>query len=588
MGPKTTVGVGVALSGLAFAVQEYSLRRYNLSLEIPERLWVQLGVGWMFILTGLVARQRRPDSGLGNWMRAFGLVWVGSLIFTAPLVQWHAIGWAVALYGLLFVIVYTYPTGVLRGWERWAVAGWLVFVVTIATWTLTLVDFYGWVDDTVCCPAHLLFRGPNPDLEARLLESGLILATVVFTAVVIMQVYRWRRSTRIGRRSFNALAIAVVPLLALLVAAPISNALGQGTSGFLPDVSGGGFTPSPLPDRWNLYLQNGVLMLLPVVFLVGLLKTRLSHARVGDMVQALGTAVSAGELEARLRDVLHDPGASLAFTRSRSDDYVDVAGRPLIAPAVAVVTPVDGQVSIIHDPSVDPELVTSAGSAAGLAIANARLEAELRAQLLEVQESRRRLVTATDEARRIVERDLHDGAQQRLVVLSATLRRARGRGASEDPELEALLATAAREADVAIAELRELARGVHPAILTQAGLGPAVSSLADRAPIPVEVDIGAERHPPEVEAAAYYVIAEALANVFKHSGATQARVAARAEIDSLLIEIEDDGTGAIDPEGSGLRGLEDRVGALGGSLDAGSHPSGGSTVRARIPVGGRM
>lgn len=584
MGPKVTVAVGITLTALAFGVQEYSLDRYQLSLDLPERLWIQLGVGWMFLLIGLVAARRHPESGLGTWMQSFGLVWVGSLIFTAPLIQWHAIGWAVALYGLLFVIVYTYPSGRLLGWERWAAAGWLGFVVVVAIWAITLVDFYGWVDDTVCCPSHLLFMGSDPVLENRLLEGGVILATLVFVAVVSSQFQRWRRSSQIGRRRLNALGVVVVPLFLILVVAPIANAFGQGTSGFLPDAGGGGFIPSPLPDRWNLYLQNGMLMLLPVVILGGLLRARLSQARVGDMVNQLGAAASAGALQNRVRDVLDDPGATLVFSRAGTGDHVDIEGQAVSAPPTSVITAINREISIIHDPSVDPELVASTGAAAGLAIANARLEAELRAQLREVQESRRRLVTATDEARRTVERDLHDGAQQRLVVLSATLRRARRGVAVDDAEVEALLDAAAEEADLAVAELRELARGVHPAILTQAGLGPAVASLADRAPIPIEVSISSERHPPEIEATAYYVIAEALANVFKHSGADYARVTSLTEEDAVTVVIEDNGSGAIDPSGSGLRGLEDRVGALGGSFEVGTVPSGGSSVTARLPL----
>lgn len=584
MGSKVTVAVGITLTALAFGVQEYSLDRYQLSLDLPERLWVQLGVGWMFLLIGLVAARRHPESGLGTWMRSFGLVWIGSLVFTAPLIQWHAIGWAVALYGLLFVILYTYPSGKLLGWERWAAAGWLGFVVVVATWAITLVDFYEWVDDTVCCPSHLLFVGSDPVLENRLLEGGFILATLVFIAVVSSQLQRWRRSSHIGRRRLNALGVVVVPLFLMLVVAPIANAFGQGTSGFLPDAGGGGFIASPLPDRWNLYLQNGMLMLLPVVILGGLLRARLSQARVGDMVYQLGTAASAGDLQSRIRDVLGDPGATLVFSRAGTGDHVDIEGQAVSAPPTPLITAINREISIIHDPSVDPELVASTGAAAGLAIANARLEAELRAQLREVQESRRRLVTATDEARRTVERDLHDGAQQRLVVLSATLRRARRGVAVDDAEVEALLDAAAEEADLAVAELRELARGVHPAILTQAGLGPAVASLADRAPIPIEVSISTERHPPEIEATAYYVIAEALANVFKHSGADYARVTSLTEDDAVTVVIEDNGSGAIDPNGSGLRGLEDRVGALGGSFEVGTVPSGGSSVTARLPL----
>lgn len=580
------VALAAILSALSVAVQEYSLRRYNLVLDIPERLWVQLVAGWVFLIAGLAGRRVRADSQIGWWMIAFGLVWIGRLVFTAPLIQWEAVGWAVGLYGLLFVILYTFPTGQLRGWERWAAGAWVGFVFVIALGAVALEDFYGWVDDSVCCPSHLLFIGENPVLQERVFTLGLIVALVMFTAVAVAQINRWRKSTVVGRRNLSPLGAVLLPLMALLVLVPVANALTLGISGLLPDVSGGGFSPSPLPGRLNLYVQNGALVVLPVVILAGLLSTRLSRARVADLVQELAAATTPTDLEARLRETLGDPEARLVFQREGSEEHVDVDGRTLslVDHDDRAVTMLDEGISMVHDPAVDQNLVASAGSAASLAINNARLQAELRAQLLEVQESRRRLVAATDEARRNVERDLHDGAQQRLVALSATLKKALQGRVLDDPQVDDLLAAAAREADVAIGELRELARGVHPAILTQAGLGPAVASLVDRAPIPVSVDIGAGRYASEVEATAYFVIAEGLANVFKHADASHARVVVERIPNGLTITVEDDGTGSADPAGSGIRGLRDRVGALAGQLEVGSSSIGGARLTAHIPT----
>ena len=193
-------------SALSFGVQQWSLGRYNLELELPEWLWVQLGVGWAFLLSGLAARRARPDSGIGTLMVAFGLIWMGRLVFTAPLTQWEAVGWAVALFGLLFVILYAFPDGRLRPWEKWATGSWLVFMTVITMWVVTLTDFYGAVDDSVCCPAHLLFMGENQDLQELLILVGYISASIVFTAVVVSQVIRWRQATPVGRR------ILVVPI----------------------------------------------------------------------------------------------------------------------------------------------------------------------------------------------------------------------------------------------------------------------------------------------------------------------------------------------------------------------------------------
>lgn len=218
--------------------------------------------------------------------------------------------------------------------------------------------------------------------------------------------------------------------------------------------------------------------------------------------------------------------------------------------------------------------------------ANARLQGQVEAQLDEVRASRARILEAGDRERRRVERDLHDGAQQRLVSLSLELqvaRRALGDGG--DPTVRRSLDRAAEEALTALAELRDLALGIHPLILTEAGLGAAVESLADRTSVDVDVDIGSERYPPAVEGAAYFVISEALTNVTKYASATRATVRVRGLADQLSIEIEDDGVGGADPRsGSGLRGLADRLAALDGTLTIASPNGGGTRISARIPT----
>lgn len=218
--------------------------------------------------------------------------------------------------------------------------------------------------------------------------------------------------------------------------------------------------------------------------------------------------------------------------------------------------------------------------------ANARLQGQIEAQLEEVRASRARIVEAGDVERRRVERDLHDGAQQRLISLSLELRVARNAlGEHADPAVRRSLERAADEAAAALAELRDLALGIHPLILTESGLGAAVESLADRAPVDVSVDIGSERYPPAVEGAAYFVISEALANVAKYAGATKAGVRVRPFAGHMTIEIEDDGVGGADPRtGSGLRGLIDRLAALDGTLTLDSPVGGGTRLSARIPT----
>ena len=221
-----------------------------------------------------------------------------------------------------------------------------------------------------------------------------------------------------------------------------------------------------------------------------------------------------------------------------------------------------------------------------LADANARLQRQVEVQLDEVRASRARIVAAGDNERRRVERDLHDGAQQRLVSLALELQVAsRALGDSGDPDVRRSLERATDEAKAALAELRDLALGIHPLILTESGLGAAVESLADRTSVDVDIDIGPERYPPAVEGAAYFVISEALTNVTKYAKATRATVRARGLDDQLSIEIDDDGIGGADPRsGSGLRGLADRLAALDGTISVVSPTGEGTRICARIPT----
>ena len=244
--------------------------------------------------------------------------------------------------------------------------------------------------------------------------------------------------------------------------------------------------------------------------------------------------------------------------------------------------------ALVHDPAVleDEGLAEAAGAAARLALERARLQAELRAQLEAVRESRARIVQAGDEQRRKIERDLHDGAQQRLVSIGLALRHVQhqlpGGGGAIEEELDAAVAEVTR----AIQELRGLAHGLHPQILAQEGLPAALRSVADRSPLRVDTDIDLPRRLPEpVEACGYFVCSEALANAAKHAAAERATIHARHRDGRLALEVRDDGVGGASIEGgSGLRGLRDRVESLGGSLEIVSPHGSGTRVSATIPV----
>jgi signal transduction histidine kinase len=212
------------------------------------------------------------------------------------------------------------------------------------------------------------------------------------------------------------------------------------------------------------------------------------------------------------------------------------------------------------------------------------LDAELQESLHELRASRARIVEAADAERRRLERDLHDGAQSRLVALALLLRSARSR-AADDPGLAGMLDQAQQELQTSLEELRELARGIHPAVLSDRGLEPALHAVVARAPVPVTLEVDADRLPPPIETAAYFVVSEALANVAKYARASEARVAVRRVDGRVTVEVADDGVGGADAAGgSGLRGLADRVAALDGTLSLDSPPGDGTRLRAEIPL----
>jgi signal transduction histidine kinase len=329
---------------------------------------------------------------------------------------------------------------------------------------------------------------------------------------------------------------------------------------------------------------------IPIAILVGVLRSTLARASVADLAVTLSEGVPLGTLREVLARAMRDPSLELAFPAPDGVGYVDDDGSPIEAHrpgrAVATITRTDGEVLaiLIHDPALDaedPGLVAAVGSVARLALENERLSAQVRAQLEEVRESRARLVEAGDAERRRIERDLHDGAQQRLTALAIRLQTARG----TMPEAADLLDETTAELQAAIGDVRDLARGVHPTLLHEVGLAAAVDALAERSTIPIEVDIPEGRLPESVEATAYFVVAEALNNVSKYADAGRAKVTARVDGVRLVASVEDDGRGGADPtRGTGLSGLADRVAAARGRFDVSSPDGGGTTIRFELPL----
>ena len=318
---------------------------------------------------------------------------------------------------------------------------------------------------------------------------------------------------------------------------------------------------------------------------IGLYAPRLARGTMGDLVVELDRA-KAGAVGRALARAIGDPSLELALWLPERRCWVDEQGRELSLPtgverAVTVIG--EDLAAIVHDPVFldQPAMLEAVGSAARFALENERLQAELRLQLAELRESRARIVRAGDEERRRLERDLHDGAQQRLLGVGMALQLLRS---SSGDERRRLLDETEAEVQAALAELRELARGIHPAVLTDHGLGPAIRTLAERSPLPVEVGASNERLAGEIETAVYFIVAEALANVAKHARASKARVSVARENGIVRVEVSDDGVGGAAPDGgTGLRGLADRAGALDGKLVVHSLAGRGTRVVAEIP-----
>jgi signal transduction histidine kinase len=242
---------------------------------------------------------------------------------------------------------------------------------------------------------------------------------------------------------------------------------------------------------------------------------------------------------------------------------------------------------LVHDPAVlvDPGLLEAVAAAAQLAASHARLQAEVQARVVELEASRRRILVARDGERKRLERRLHEGAERRLGQLADTLRQ--GRRSTSGEQTREQIAGAEAQLAQTLEELRRLAQGLHPRLLSERGLEGALAVLAKDFPVPVQVTVAGDQVPTPVAVVAYFVCAEALANVAKHAGAARVAVSVTARDGLVRVEIEDDGVGGADPgRGSGLRGLADRVETVGGTLQVTSVPGQGTRLAAEIPLGG--
>jgi signal transduction histidine kinase len=538
-----------------------------------------LFVGWGFIGAGLFAWTRSPESSIGPLMVATGFAWFLNLVSASNVPALFIAG---ALLGSVYfvtaihmLLAAPHGQGLAPGDRRIVVAGYLL--VTLGTVPLAL--FFDPRTECAECPTNPLLIDENETFfgiwNSVLSLIGLALIILVLRSLVL----RWRRATRPERRLYAPVyAAGVALLIGVLIQLSLQT---SGSDGRALDVV---FILGVIP-----------LALVPYLFVAAFVRTRMAQGgAVGGLITQLGQAPRPGGLRDAVAAALDDPSLELVFWLPEARRYVDGEGRAYELPEhdpARVVTKVerDGEciAAIVHDGTLPhmSEHVQAVGAAAALALENERLDAALRAKLDELRSSRERMLQIGLEERRRLERDLHDGAQQRLVSMALNIRLARAK-LNEDPlAAEQLLASAGSELESALEELRELARGIHPAVLTDRGLATALETLANRAPMPVELgELPDERLPEAVELAAYFVVAEALTNVAKYSEASHATVQVERENGRVLVEVADDGVGGADPNrGTGLRGLADRIAVLEGRLEVESEQGHGTTVRARIP-----
>jgi signal transduction histidine kinase len=505
--------------------------------------WVpDLLTGWVVTACGLLARELRPESRSGSLLAATGFAWFAPNFAT---IGGGPAGWlaAHAVYlhrGPLVQLVLLYPLGrVSRGRERAVIAvGYAVALVMP------------------------IYASPTATI-------------VVAPLLVLVGVIGYLRSVGIVRRQ---------RVRGLQATAFVSIVLTMTSAIHLSRPSAGGIAAA-------LHLYQASLCVLAVALVIGLIRAPWQGIAVTDLVVELGEART-GTLRGELARTLGDPTLQVGYWLPELETYVDASGRPLTLPgpdASRTATAIDRQGAplavLVHDPAIlgDPALVDAVAAAAALAAANARLQTELHARLADVVASRRRIVAAADWERRRLEHRLNQGAQRLLEEIALLLNSAQTTVSDETGER---VARARGQLAQARDELRRFARGVHPRELSERGLVAALESLLRDFPVPVELHVPSPvEFSAELEACAYFVCSEALANVAKYASASHVRVSVTMAEDVVAVELTDDGRGGADPDrGTGLRGLADRVETLGGQLTVDSEAGRGTIVRALIPA----
>jgi signal transduction histidine kinase len=563
--------IALAIAGLVCAVAALFVNGVHTAVADILNMLISLS----FIGCGLIAWRRQPTNRVGTLMILFGafrgfsifLLWTGSALgVTLGIVLKDS---TILLFVLLLLF---FPDGRLSSrWDRWIVAP-----AVIAFFPLEFVWMAFLPAEVSGGQANLFQISSNAGVADAVdtVQRVLIIVSQMVLAGVLTQ--RWWRASAPRRRLLMPGLVGAVALALFTFLLGVDKIAER------------------IPE-WLVWCFFATFTAVPVAMLVQMVRTRLDRAAVGDLLVRLQQDPAPERLEAALARVLRDPTLTIAFWLPEYESYAALDGRPIDVAVVPgrAATPIDRDgrriAVLLHDEALlsDPQLLDGVAAAAGFSLENGRLQAELRARLDELRTSRTRIIEVAQDERRRLERNLHDGAQQRLVTMSLELAMLEAQFAG-DPAARQQIGQLRGELANSLEELRELARGLHPAVLSDHGLAVALEGLVARAPIPVELRLELDdRLPATHEVAAFYLVSESLTNVAKYAGASSVSIEIARADGHLIVEVSDDGRGGATTEhGSGLRGLADRVEALDGRLRVWSPEGGGTRVRAEIPCEG--
>ena len=543
--------------------------------QVPWIPLADLATGWAMIGSGLVAAYARPAQVAGRRLVLAGFLWfVGSFMRMAD-VRLGSLAFAFQGYFDLVLILIALSFPARWPWRRservvLAIAAILYLASSVARVAARSEEVAGFSPLDGDAALFLVGWLDFARLTAIVLAGGLALR-------------RWLVATPAGRQ-----------IIGPVIAAGAASSLAVAFNLYYPLTALGiAHEPDPaiyVPLSWAF---NVVRIAVPFGMLLGIVRQRAARSALADAVAAAGETPHPLDLRDVLAQALGDPGLAVLEWDSDRRSFVDVDGGvranlPETAGRSATLVSAGDEplAALVYDSSLDqdPAIVAAAVAVTRLVVQNTRLSRQSARRLEEVEASRARIVEAGDAERRRIERDLHDGIQQRLVALAMFLSRAQA--AAQDPDAAAeSLRYGASEILGIVQDVREFAGGIHPAVLSEAGLAAAVRELADRSPVPVELDLdllgGGSA---SALATAFFVISEALANVAKHAEASIASVRVSDRHGRLVLSIDDDGRGGA-TIGGGLAGLADRVSALGGTLTVGPRPEGGTSVTAIVPFG---